>query len=114
LIKNRKDVDLSFNEGFGYATAAEVFKAYGEALSRNPWLEQMPVTISSVIPSLQNGQWLIVDAEGKALKLSPKFEKAWELMALSGGHPLKIFGEWNGESLYPLSLWVEGKFIQLS
>lgn len=114
LIKNRKDVDMSSDEGFGYPTVGEVFSAYGEALSRNPWLEHMPVTISSVIPSLQGEKWLIVDAQGKALKLSPKFAKGWELMALSGGHSLKIFGEWNGEYLYPLSLWIEGKFIQLS
>jgi hypothetical protein len=114
LIKNRKDMDGSFNESFGDSTVLDVLKTYSAALSRNPWLEQVPVTLSSAMPVLQNGQWLVVDKEGKALKLSPRFEKGWELVALSGGRSLKIFGEWNGEHLYPLSLWAEEKFIQLS
>jgi hypothetical protein len=114
LLKTRKELGLSFAEGFGFHTALEVFEAYGAALSCNPWLEQLPVALDSVTPFLQNGQWLIVDKEGKALKLSPRFAKGWELLALSGGHSLKIFGEWNGETLYPLSLWLEGRFIPLS
>jgi hypothetical protein len=114
LVKSRKDMDGSFNENFGYTTVSEVFKVYGAALSCNPWLEHLPIALSSVTPLQQNGQWLVVDSEGKALTLSPRFEKGWELMAMSGGRSLKIFGEWNGEHLYPLNLWVAGKFIQLS
>jgi hypothetical protein len=114
LMKTRKELSATFNESFGFQSVLEVFEAFGAALSRNPWLEQLPVAVNSVTPLLQNGQWLVVDKEGKALKLSTRFAKGWELLALSGGRALKIFGEWNGETFYPLSLWLEGKFIPLS
>ncbi|GGG49943.1 SWIM zinc finger family protein [Hymenobacter glacieicola] len=29
----------------------------------------------------------------------------WQLRALSGGHPLTVFGEWTGEALRPLAFW---------
>lgn len=32
-------------------------------------------------------------------------DDGWQLGALSGGHPLSIFGEWLGERLRPLSAW---------
>lgn len=114
LLKTRKELAHSFPESFGFQTALEVYEAHGAALTRNPWLEQLPVTLDSVIPYLENGQWLVVDRAGKALKLSQRFVKGWKLLALSGGRPVKIFGEWNGETLYPLSLWLEGRFIPLS
>ena len=34
-------------------------------------------------------------------------------MALSGGHPLHLFGEWDGDSLTPLAAWAEGRFYHL-
>jgi len=32
-------------------------------------------------------------------------------MALSGGKPLGIIGEWNGSVLRPLGLWVAGRLV---
>jgi hypothetical protein len=45
--------------------------------------------------------------------LDPEFKQEWTLMALSGGHPVQIFGEWNGSTLMPLSLGVQGRWIPL-
>ena len=50
------------------------------------------------------------DREGRSLPLSPRFGQGWLLSALTGGYPFALFGEWNGESLQPLSLWAEGCF----
>jgi hypothetical protein len=32
-------------------------------------------------------------------------EDGWQLLAESGGAPLSVFGEWDGEALRPLSAW---------
>lgn len=114
LLKSRNELRSPFCEVSGCKTAVEVFEAYGKALSRNPWLEQLPMILEAVTPFRNNDQWLVGDSLGKALKLSPRFARGWELLALSGGQSVKIFGEWNGEHFYPLSLWLEDKLIQLS
>ena len=38
-------------------------------------------------------------------------DKGWSLLALSGGYPLTVFGEWDGEAFLPLGAWVEGRFV---
>jgi len=32
---------------------------------------------------------------------------------LSGGHPLTVFGEWDGPALLPLSVWHEGRLYNV-
>jgi hypothetical protein len=53
------------------------------------------------------------DADGYVLPLRPGFEQGWRLLALSGGHPLAAFGEWDGDHFLPLSAWAEGRFVSL-
>ncbi|MNW17288.1 hypothetical protein D3C71_2164270 [compost metagenome] len=31
--------------------------------------------------------------------------EAWQLLAHSGGAPLRVFGEWDGEQFAPLTAW---------
>ena len=35
------------------------------------------------------------------------FSSGWVLLAESGGGPLTVFGEWDGETLRPLSAWTD-------
>lgn len=97
----------------GYSAIAEMIKAYAHALSCNPWLEQFPVPLVAVIPIHHNGLWFVRDLAGHQLPLIPRFERGWQLLALSGGHPLSLFGEWNGEYLLPLSVGVSSQFVVL-
>ncbi|MCU0493914.1 MAG: SWIM zinc finger family protein [Chloroflexaceae bacterium] len=85
---------------------------YAQALARNPWLERYPLALASMTPLRQGDGWLLRDHNGAALPLAADFGKTWELLALSGGHPLDVFGEWNGRTFLPLSLWAEG-FVPL-
>ncbi len=97
----------------GYSAIADMIKAYTQALSCNPWLEHFPVPLVAVIPIHHNGGWFMRDLAGHHLPLTPRFERGWQLLALSGGHPLSLFGEWNGEYLLPLSVGVSSQFIVL-
>ena len=38
---------------------------------------------------------------------------ATRLLATSGGHPVAVFGEWDGSQLRPLSAFAEGRFVDL-
>ena len=66
-----------------------------------------------MIPFHENGKWWVMDAEKKQLSVLAKFLQGWELLAHSGGYPITLFGEWNGEQLLPLSVWIENQFFHL-
>jgi hypothetical protein len=34
------------------------------------------------------------------------------LAAISGGHPCDVFGEWDGERLRPLGVWIDGRYVE--
>lgn len=92
----------------GQATLAAAQVAYGAALAQDPWLERWPVALESVWPHITEDQQWIQDSAGSIWPLAPAFAAPWELLALSGGRPIGVFGEWNGRALLPLAAWVDG------
>jgi hypothetical protein len=77
------------------------------------WLEQFRCRWP--MSSVQHDQhWFLRDREDRSLPLTTSFSKGWHLLALSGGRPITIFGEWNGDDLLPLSVWAEDHFVRLS
>ena len=95
----------------GCATWLEVSAAYAQALAAFPWIERCPVVINHVRALVENGEWALYDAENRRAPLARNFAHGWTLLALSGGSPMGVFGEWNGECLLPLSAWAGGQFI---
>ncbi len=98
----------------GYANFADALAAYATAIAKNPWLGAFPVAYVDVVPVVVATEgtlgdiWRVVDAHGATIHLHPHFSASWELFALSGGHPLWLFGEWNGSALLPLSAANDG------
>ncbi len=90
-----------------------MLEACAEALGANPWLEALPVVLEGVLPIRQGENWLVVDANQAVLPLSRRFASGWALLALSGGHPLTLFGLWDGTSLHPMAAWHEGRYVHL-
>jgi hypothetical protein len=56
-------------------------------------------------------RWLLVDAAGAALPLASRDHR--KLVALSGGHPIAVAGEWDGDALLPLAAIVDGRLEAL-
>ena len=95
----------------------QAFETYSRALLANPWLERFPMTLSEVIPVRQTmrehgSDWGVRDEVGHTLPLASNPGGWWRLLALSGGRPISIFGEWDGTCLLPLSAW-SGGFVVL-
>jgi hypothetical protein len=112
LVKQRHGppgpLDQMPGDGIGAAT-----QAYAAAVARSPWLERFPLALTGVTPLRDGERWLVRDAEGLAVPLARRFTRGWRLLALSGGQPVALFGEWDGEVLLPLSAWAEGRFVVL-
>jgi hypothetical protein len=97
----------------GYATIAVAIHACAAALAQQPWLRVLPLLLQDVVPLRHDDRWYVRDQADHALPLAPPAARGWVLQALSGGHPLLVAGEWDGEALYPLGVWAEGRFVGL-
>ncbi|MFF7642274.1 SWIM zinc finger family protein [Streptomyces canus] len=93
-------------------TTEQAAARYGEALRDDPWLDSVPVTLDRVIPAPDGDSWQLADAEGdSALPLTASARSRpglWRLVALSGGAPVKVFGECGHRGFTPLTAWPEG------
>ncbi|MFG2603743.1 SWIM zinc finger family protein [Streptomyces sp. NPDC048514] len=92
-------------------TTAEAAAGYGDALRDDPWLESVPVTLDRVIAVPDGDRWQLADAgTDSALPLSRAAHGRaglWRLVALSGGRPVKVFGECGHRGFTPLTAWQE-------
>ena len=112
-LKQRASTTRSLTEPRGYSSSDQLLTTYAGVLALNPWVEAMPAPLHTVVPVRRNEQWFARDVDGRLLSLRSSSTDAWKLMALSGGHPITIFGEWNGRSLLPISAWAEGRYVEM-
>jgi hypothetical protein len=87
-------------------TVGGLLAGYAAALAADPWLDSWPAVLDvtlarAPVPS-------VCDADGDALPLHPGAGDCWPLVALSGGGPVTVAGEWTPRGLWPLTAWDEG------
>jgi hypothetical protein len=85
---------------------------YADALAVQPFLERHPVLLGGLVPD-DADHAVVRDAQGRRIALHPAFRHPLHLLALSGGHPLTVCGEWDGCMLLPLSVWREGRLYNI-
>lgn len=90
-------------------TPTQLLDAYATALAQHPWLRQWPATLQDVLPAYlpANDAWVLHHAtEPVILPLRLEAETGWQLLAHSGGQPMKVFGEWNGRTFHLLAYFL--------
>lgn len=113
IVRERFGAPWAIEQMPGEASCAAAIAGYAAALARQPWIERFPIALAAVTPSPAGEGWQVRDQGGHALPLARQFASGWHLLALSGGHALALFGEWDGQALLPLSAWAEGQFRAL-
>jgi hypothetical protein len=115
LVKTRQEAVLLPKQPPGNADITAAIATYSKAFAVCPWLQQFPLLLQAVVPIRESDSWFVQDTQGTVLPLSPWLEpkQGWQLLALSGGYSLALFGEWNGTYLLPLNTWVEETFYEL-
>lgn len=86
----------------GHATLEGFLDHASGAIARQPWLERLPAAIEDVVPVLDGGRWMVRDRDGGALSLGGG--EHWTLLSLSGGRPVDLAAEWDGQRLLPLGV----------
>jgi hypothetical protein len=96
------------------ACAIEPFlTSVAESLARQPWQERFLAVLSEVTPHYDTSAsaWRLRDAAGATLPLTPGDH--WLLLAISGGRPVDLAGEWDGRTLRPLGALSVGVYHPL-
>ncbi|WP_040827521.1 SWIM zinc finger family protein [Nocardia jiangxiensis] len=91
----------------------DALTAHARALGTDPWLRSWPVLLSDVVPVVSGDAWSVVDQAGSALPLARLARQPWQLMSLSGGHPVTVVGEWTADGLVPVSAWAGGEMAAI-
>ena len=95
---------LPGGDGFGAALAE-----WAGALAADPWLERWPVVLRAATPVRRDERWWLRDGAGLLAPLEGR--EHWRLVALAGGAPLTVSGEWDGRALAPLAALGDGDRI---
>ncbi|WP_442814635.1 SWIM zinc finger family protein [Streptomyces sp. NBC_01808] len=102
------------------AGIAAVAAAYGAALAADPWLEGIPAVLTDLVPVPEEGDegWQLAERTGdRALPLHPAAGRGpgvWQLLAVSGGGPVTVFGEFGHAGFRPLTTWSAGTAVPLT
>ncbi|HEX9036591.1 MAG TPA: SWIM zinc finger family protein [Ktedonobacterales bacterium] len=96
-----------------YTRVEGLLQAYAGGLACDPWLGRLGGVLRGVTPTLTpEGDWRLLDADGDALPLVAR--EHWRLLAVSGGQPVDVMVEWNGETLLPLGVIAVGTYTPLT
>jgi len=115
LLKKKEEQTKLLEEINGHETFEHALTAYADALAIIPWLERFPMALKNVVPILVDGKrFYLRDGENNVTPLAVyDMTTGWQLLAGSGGHPISVFGEWDGNRLLPLSILAQGRFCRL-
>jgi len=87
-------------------------------LSADPWADLLPMcagglTVLPADPGSPGDRWLLRDAAGQAMPVAGGDQVRWALLALSGGWPVDVAGEWDGFAFTPQAAGPAGGAGQL-
>lgn len=97
----------------GWRTFSGMTHTFARALAHHPWLTALPAVLMEVVPMHGANGFVLVDSAGYAIPVGDGDLRGWTLLAASEGHPMTVFGEWDGERLRVLSAVREERFIPL-
>jgi hypothetical protein len=98
----------------GCASIEELLDVYSQGLANFLWLERVCLPLKNIVPSQRDGKLWLIDQSANALPAWLKESIGFMLLAISGGQPVDIAAEFDGQSIRPLSVISDGRWILLA
>jgi hypothetical protein len=92
----------------GHETVDGFLEEVADSLGRQPWLTSFGSVLCDVTIIRSRDAWWVSDRHAMALPLSGK--EYWKALAVTGGHPSDLAGEWDGFGLRLLGGRVAGRY----
>lgn len=102
-----------FSNFVGFEDFEAFLEAYAEATAAHPWIVAFPALLEDVIPVVQGEDLLLLDKNRKFLNAKMRADSHWKLLALSGGHSICVFGEWEKGTFFVMSALAENRLVVL-
>ncbi len=93
-------------------TVTQMLDQFSLALAANPWIEAFPVSIHEATLGQDEQRWFVVDSEGVSLPLDSS-TPVWDLLAITGGNPASLLGEWDGRVFRPLTVMCDRRYRRI-
>jgi hypothetical protein len=113
LIGERRGTPQPLDQVPAARSIEDLLGTWSRALASLPWLDRYPAALMSVTPVRDaSTSWYLRDESGAMLPLARGDH--WLLLALSGGHPINVAGEWDGSAILPLGAVADGRYRVLA
>lgn len=108
IVKKTLSDVQNFQQQDGYQNITDFFDGYANALAENPFLMQFPTLLNNVNLVKSGKEWVLQDSDLYQIPIKDNFNRFWEMLAISGGKGMTVFGEWHGDTLLPLGASING------
>jgi SWIM zinc finger len=115
LIAKRHDQGRPLGPLPGSCTWEDALAGVATLMAGDPWADLLPVAVRAVtvLPPAGQRTWLLRDRTGGAVPVASTAEVRWRLLAVSGGAPVDVAGEWDGFAFRPQAAALAGQDGQL-
>ncbi len=83
---------------------ADEWQQLAQRSARNPWVSLHPLALGDAVV-LHTGSATLAVVNQQSLQLNLNEADAWRLLAATGGQPVSLMGEWDGQQLRVLTAW---------
>lgn len=112
LLKEIHGTSQIINSG-GYTDISDMLKDRTAFLKENPWIRRHPALIKNVCAEYANGSVHIKDINHHILPVRQNNKSMWNLLAISGGLEIDVFGIVQEEQFFVISCFSGQQFNRL-
>jgi hypothetical protein len=106
IFKREGNVIPNSDRPPGMATIDDFFEKKARSIAIQPWTLAYGTMLRDMTILPRDDHWLARDCQGQVLPLSGG--EHWKILAISGGQPFDLAGEWDGHRLRPLGYYRDG------
>ena len=113
MLVNYVHLETDIKTFAAYPNLESFLKSYSNAIAIKPIINEFPLCLKDVRIQAKDEQVYVIDEDNKSMECICEDPLKWGLLAVSAGHPLRLFATWDGFRLNPHSVIIQNRFISL-